>query len=206
MKFKDEQGVELEYTLLQERLIKAGFDVNMLIKDESLIRYGHNPKIGLINTIKNALSGLNSLNVPVFQHYSRKHRRRNPVYIEITDIIKPGEWVVFTPSIQIDKDTSLSGKMDWLTFAAKLFTKLIRLFTGRKDKYQVESTLIIGTNSDSFEFSKGYYISSVFYLDELGDYIIVLKTNSSNEEATLENTFTALPSILGKTDSVYILS
>jgi len=204
MKFKDKQGIELEYTPLQERLIKAGFDVNMLIKDESLIGYGYFPKIGFIKALKNSFTGLNYLNTPSFQHYSRKHRRRNPAYIEITEIIKPGEWVVFTPSIQIDKDTSLSGKMDLFTFVARLFTKFVRLFTGKKDKTQVESAFIIGTNSGDFKFSQGYYVSRVEYFDEIGDYVIALKTNSNDEEATIENTFAALPSILGKTDAVYI--
>jgi len=206
MKFKDEQGIELEYTPLQDRLIKTGFDMNMLIKDESLISIFHNPKTGLFKTLRNAFTGLNFLNTPVFQHYSRKHKRRNPVYIEITKIIKPGEWIAFTPSIQADKDTMLSGKMDLLTYIARLFTKFVRLLTGKKDKTQVETLFIIGTNSDNFKLSQGYYVSSVFYLDELGDYIIILKTNASNEDATLENTFTALPSILGKTDTVYISS
>ena len=90
MKFKDEQGIELEYTSLQDRLIKAGFDKAMLDKDESLIAYRYNPKTGLISTLKNAFTGLGRFNIPVFQHYSRKHRRRNPTYIEITEIIKPG--------------------------------------------------------------------------------------------------------------------
>ena len=52
MKFKNEQGIELEYTSLQDRLIKAGFDKGMLDKDESLITYRHNPKAGLIGTLK----------------------------------------------------------------------------------------------------------------------------------------------------------
>ena len=206
MKFKDEQGSELEYTPLQDRLIKAGFDKSMLDKDESLIAYRHNPKTGLIGTLKNAFTGLGHLNIPVFQHYSRKHRRRNPVYIEITEIIKPGEWIAFTPSVQIDKDTSLSGKMDSLTFSARLFTKFVRLFTGRKDKPIVESTYIFGINSDDFKFSQGYYISGVQYYEGAGDYIIILKTNSSDEDITTENTFLALPDILGKTDAAYISS
>jgi len=204
MKFKDKQGIELEYTPLQERLIKAGFDMNMLIKDESLIGYGYFPKTGFIKSLKNAYTGLNYLNTPSFQHYSRKYRRRNPAYIEITEIIKKHEWVAFTPSIQVDKDTSLSGKMDLFTFVARLFTKFVRLFTGEKDKTQVESTFIIGTNSGDFKFSQGYYVSRVEYFYEIGDYVIVLKTNSSDEEATIENTFVAIPSILGKTDAVYI--
>jgi hypothetical protein len=206
VKFKDEQGSELEYTPLQDRLIKAGFDKSMLDKDESLIAYRHNPKTGLIGTLKNAFTGLGHLNIPVFQHYSRKHRRRNPVYIEITEIIKPGEWIAFTPSVQIDKDTSLSGKMDSLTFSARLFTKFVRLFTGRKDKPIVESTYIFGINSDDFKFSQGYYISGVQYYEGAGDYIIILKTNSSDEDITTENTFLALPDILGKTDAAYISS
>ena len=206
MKFKDEQGSELEYTPLQDRLIKTGFDKSMLDKDESLIAYRHNPKTGLIGTLKNAFTGLGHLNIPVFQHYSRKHRRRNPVYIEITEIIKPGEWIAFTPSVQIDKDTSLSGKMDSLTFSARLFTKFVRLFTGRKDKPIVESTYIFGINSDDFKFSQGYYISGVQYYEGAGDYIIILKTNSSDEDITTENTFLALPDILGKTDAAYISS
>ena len=206
MKFKDEQGNELEYTPLQDRLIKAGFDKSMLDKDESLIAYRHNPKTGLIGTLKNAFTGLGHLNIPVFQHYSRKHRRRNPVYIEITEIIKPGEWIAFTPAVQIDKDTSLSGKMDSLTFSARLFTKFVRLFTGRKDKPIVESTYIFGINSDDFKFSQGYYISGVQYYEGAGDYIIILKTNSSDEDITTENTFLALPDILGKTDAAYISS
>jgi hypothetical protein len=206
MKFKDEQGIELEYTPLQDRLIKAGFDKRMLDKDESLITYRHNPKAGLIDTLKNAFTGLGHLNIPVFQHYSRKHRRRNPVYIEITEIIKPGEWIAFTPSIQVDKDTSLSGKMDFLTYIARLFTKLVRVFTGRKDKSQLESTLVIGTNSDKFKLSQGYYINSVQYYSELGDILIQLTTTSNDETPTIENTFAATPSILGKTDVVYISS
>ena len=206
MKFKDEQGSELEYTPLQDRLIKTGFDKGMLDKDESLIAYRHNPKTGLIGTLKNAFTGLGHLNIPVFQHYSRKHRRRNPVYIEITEIIKPGEWIAFTPSVQIDKDTSLSGKMGLLTFSARLFTKFVRLFTGRKDKPIVESTYIFGINSDDFKFSQGYYISGVQYYEGAGDYIIILKTNSSDEDITTENTFLALPDILGKTDAAYISS
>ena len=206
MKFKDEQGSELEYTPLQDRLIKTGFDKGMLDKDESLIAYRHNPKTGLIGTLKNAFTGLGHLNIPVFQHYSRKHRRRNPVYIEITEIIKPGEWIAFTPAVQIDKDTSLSGKMDSLTFSARLFTKFVRLFTGRKDKPIVESTYIFGINSDDFKFSQGYYISGVQYYEGAGDYIIILKTNSSDEDITTENTFLALPDILGKTDAAYISS
>ena len=206
MKFKDEQGVELEYISLQDRLIKAGFDKGMLDKDESLISYRHNPKTGLIGTLKNAFTGLGHLNTPVFQHYSRKYRKRNPVYIEITEIIKPGEWIAVTPSIQVDKDTSLSGKMDSLTFSARLFTKFVRLFTGRKDKTMVESTYIFGRNSDDFKFSRGYYISSIQYYEGAGDYIVILKTNSSDEDITTENTFLALPDILGKTDAVYISS
>ena len=206
MKFKDEQGVELEYLSLQDRLIKAGFDKSMLDKDESLISYRHNPKTGLIGTLKNTFTGLGHLNTPVFQHYSRKYRKRNPVYIEITEIIKPGEWIAVTPSIQVDKDTSLSGKMDSLTFSARLFTKFVRLFTGRKDKTMVESTYIFGKNRYDFKFSRGYYISSVQYYEGAGDYIIILKTNSSDNNITAENTFLALPDILGKTDSVYISS
>ena len=206
MKFKDEQGIELEYTSLQDRLIKAGFDKAMLDKDESLIAYRYNPKTGLISTLKNAFTGLGRFNIPVFQHYSRKHRRRNPVYIEITEIIKPGEWIAFTPSILIDKDTSLSGKMDLLTFAARLFTKIIRVFTGKKDGSQLESTLVIGTNSDKFKLSQGYYINSVQYYSELGDILIQLTTASNDEPPTIENTFASTPSILGKTDAVYISS
>ena len=206
MKFKDEQGNELEYTPLQDRLIKAGFDKSMLDKDESLIAYRHNPKTGVIGTLKNAFTGLGHLNIPVFQHFSRKHRRRNPTYIEITEIIKPGEWIAFTPSIQIDKDTSLSGKMDFLTYFARLFTKIVRVFTGKKDKSQLESTLIIGTNSGKFKLSQGYYINSVQYYSELGDILIQLTTTSNNETPTLENSFAALPSALGKTDTVYISS
>jgi len=86
----------------------------MLDKDESLISYRHNPKTGLIGTLKNAFTGLGHLNTPVFQHYSRKYRKRNPVYIEITEIIKPGEWIAVTPSIQVDKDTSLTMRLPLL--------------------------------------------------------------------------------------------
>ena len=206
MKFEDEQGVELEYLSLQDRLIKAGFDKSMLDKDESLISYRHNPKTGLIGTLKNTFTGLGHLNTPVFQHYSRKYRKRNPVYIEITEIVKPGEWIAFTPSIQIDKDTSLSEKMDSLTFSARLFTKFVRVFTGRKDKSQLESAFIIGINSSDFKLSQGYYINSVQYYEEIGDFLIQLTTTSNDETPTLENTFAATPSILGKTDAVYIYS
>lgn len=206
MKFKDEQGNELEYTPLQDRLIKTGFDKGMLDKDESLIRYGQHPKTGAFKALKNAFTGLGHLNTTVFQHYSRKHRRRNPVFIEMTEIIKPGEWIAFTPSIQIDKDTSLSGKMDLFTYIARLLTKIFRMFSGKKDKPQLETTLVIGTNSDKFKLSQGYYINSVQYFSEVGEVLIQLTTTSNDETPTLENTFGATPSILGKTDTVYISS
>ncbi len=203
MKFKDKQGLEKEYMPLKDRLITYGFDNHMLSKDESLIRYGHNPKIGSILALKNAVSGLGFLNTPVFQHYSRKYRKRNPVYIEISKIIEVGEWIAFTPSITIDKDTSLSGKMDSLSYGARLFTKFVRLFTGRKDKAQVESLFVSG-NSDKFVFSQGYFIAHVEYDENLGDYLIVLRASSEDDEPIIENTFLVSPDILGKTDSVYI--
>ena len=204
MKFKDSNGIAKEHTPLKDRLLLLGFDEHMLIKDGFLIQYCLNPKVGLFGSLKNIWNRLEFLNESGYAHFSKKHRRINPVFVKTSDIISPGDWIAFTPSVLVEKETSLYGKMSVIVWSARILTKLVRVFTRKEDLPQFLS-LILSNNREKFNTSQSYFYEGTRYLKELNDDALVL-TTSEGEPLSDKEIFILSPSALGKTDCVYVIS
>ena len=81
-----------EFVPLYEKLVAHGFDLGMLIKDDFFVSSRFSPNTTLIEAFQLAAMGGNSLNIPYFWHYRKKHRKRNPASISILDRCKSGDW------------------------------------------------------------------------------------------------------------------
>ena len=202
MKFKDSNGIEKEHEPLKDRLLLLGFDEHMLIKDDSLIQYCLNPKVGFFGSLKNIWNRLEFLNESGYAHFSKKHRRINPVFVKTSDIISPGDWIAFTSSVLVEKETSLYGKMSAVVWLARILTKLIRVFKSKEDLPQFLS-LILSNNREQFNTSQSYFYEGSHYLKELNDDVLILATTDS-ESLSDKELFVFSLSVLGKTDCIYI--
>ena len=145
MKFKNSNGIIKEHSPLKDRLLQLDFDEHMLIKDKNLIKQSLHPQQGFLDAFKNIRNKRHYLNEPGYTHFSKNHRKINPVFVKTYDIIHPGDWIAFTPSVLDEKETSLFWKMDLISRSARIFTKLVRVFTRRENLPQF-TTLILSNN------------------------------------------------------------
>ena len=204
MKFKNSIGIIKEHSPLKDRLLQLGFNEHMLIKDRNLIMQGMHPLQGVLEALDNVRNNRQYLNAPGFTHFSKKHRKANPVFVSTEDIMHPGDWIAFTPSVLDKKETSLFGKMDWLSRTARIFTKLVRVFTGRKDLPEFV-TYILSKNSQNFNTSQSYFSRGTQFVKELNDDALILATSESLSLPD-EDVFILSSGALGNINYVYIAS
>ena len=204
VKFIDSNGLIKEHSPLKDRLLDLGFDEHMLIKDRNLIMYGLHPLQGFFAALNNIRSNRPYLNTPGFSHFSKHHRKANPVFVSIEDIIRPGAWIAFTPSVLDEKETALFGKMDWLTRTARIFTKLVRVFTRRKDLPEFEA-YILSNNRQNFNTSQSYFYRGTQFVKELNEDALILGTSESLSLPD-KDVFLLSSSALGNIKFVYIAS
>ena len=204
MKFKNSNGIVKEHSPLKDRLLQLGFNEHMLIKDRNLIMLGMHPLQGFLKTLDNIRNNRQYLNAPGFTHFGKKHRKTNPVFVSTEDIMHPGDWIAFTPSVLDEKETSLFGKMDWLSRTARIFTKLVRVSTGRKDLPEFVS-YILSNNSQNFNTSQSYFYRGTQFVKELNDDALILATSESLSLPD-EDVFILSSSALGNINYVYIAS
>ena len=187
-----------EFVPLYEKLVAHGFDLGMLIKDDFFVSSRFSPNTTLIEAFQLAAMGGNSLNIPYFWHYRKKHRKRNPASISILDICKSGDYVRFTPSVAYRSDTALYGPMGLLTYSARFITKIFRIFSGKKSVPESQD-YCVSNNFNKFKFNLAYEVLSTEYLNELSYYVVILKHPED------EGIFIFDASVLGKTDSIYLM-
>ena len=204
MKFKNSIGIIKEHSPLKDRLLQLGFNEHMLFRDRNLIMQGMHPLQGVLEALDNVRNNRQYLNAPGFTHFSKKHRKTNPVFVSTEDIMHPGDWIAFTPSVLNEKETSLFGKMDWLSRTARIFTKLVRVFTGRKDLPEFVA-YILSKNSQNFNTSQSYFYRGTQFVKELNDDALILATSESLSLPD-EDVFILSSGALGNIDYVYITS
>ena len=180
-----------------ERLVHIGFDFGLIVKDDFLIRTSFGKENGIIRAASNVLSNRQNLNIPYFEHFSKKNRKQNPVSISVQDTLQEGGYLYFTPSAGTRPETSLRGPMDLMSLASRMLTKVFRFFTGKTDHSELESYFIT-SNFREFSFNEVYKIKSVEYIKDFHDYAVVLE---ELEDGTI---FILNPSAFGKTDSIFI--
>ena len=178
MKIKNSNGIIKDHVPLKERLLPLGFDEQMLIKDKNLIMVSINPLQGFFRSLINIKNNREYLNAPGFMHFGKKHRKINPVFVSTDDIMHSGDWIAFTPAVLDEKETSIFGNMDWMSRTARIFTKLVRVFTGRNDLPQF-TAYILSNNSQNFNTSQSYFYRGTRFVKELSDDVLILAENES---------------------------
>ena len=202
MKFKNSNGIIKEHSPLKDRLLQLGFDEHMLIKDKNLIKQSLHPQQGILDAFKNIRNKRHFLNEPGYTHFSKNHRKINPVFVKTYDIMRPGDWIAFTPTVLDEKETSLFLKMDLISRLARIFTKLVRVFTRRENLPQF-TTLILSNNRQKFNTSQSYFYKGTEYVKELNDNVLFLATSES-ESLPDEDLFMLSSNVLANINYVYI--
>lgn len=184
------------FELVRDKLTRLGFDPVLLDKDDSLISTSLPPNTGVIKALRLALDGVN---LPSYiYHWSKRSKKINPVSIPFNSFFDGVEWLAFLPSIEVDKETSLSGKLDTISWIARSLTKIFRSGSGIKDKSSFR-TMIFGENIDDFQFNYGYKFLGIHYIQQAKDDFLLLRDQN-------ESIIAVHPSLIGYTNKVLICS
>lgn len=194
MRLKCVDGNERKFEFIREKLIRLGFDPNLLDRDENLVSTSLPPGTGFTKALELARNGIN-LPSHIF-HYSRRSKKINPISTEFDTLLKSNEYLAFLPSIETEKETSLAGKMDPFTFIARLVTKIFRFGRDNQQK-SIFQTQIFGENLDQFKFNHGYKITAHQWVEQAQDYFVLIK--DENDQVLVIH-----PSLLCNTNKVMI--
>lgn len=196
MKLKCLDDKTRDFELVRDKLTRFGFDPVLLDNDDGLISTSFPPDAGVINTLKSAMDGITP---PThIYHWSKRSKKINPISTPFNSFFDGVEWLAFLPSIEVDKETSLSGKLDSVSWVARFLTKVFRSGSGVKDKSSFR-TMIFGENIDKFQFNYGYKCLGIHYIEKAKDDFLLLR-----DEA--ESVIAVHPSLIGYTNKVMICS
>lgn len=196
MKLQCVDGNVRDFEFVRDRLLRFGFDPTLLDKDQSLISISLPPNTGVFEAIKLARAGIN-LPAYIF-HWSKKSKRINPVSVSFVKFFDGVGMLAFLPSIEVEKETSLFGNIDLITWIARVFTKIFRIGLGEKDKSTFR-TLIYGDNSENIQFNYGYKVLGVHYIEKANDYFLLISDQTDSVHAVSL-------SVIGFTNKVLISS
>ena len=196
MRFPCIDQKDRDFELVRDKLVRFGFDPVLLDNDDGLISTSLPPNTGVVEALKLAKDGIN---LPSYiYHWSKRSKKINPVSIPFDSLLSKVEWLVFLPSIEVDKETSLFGKHNLLSWSARVLTKLFRLGSGAKDRSSFR-TMIFGENIDKFQFNYGYKVLGLQYIEKAREEFLLLRD-------TKESVIAVHPSLLGYTNKVMICS
>jgi hypothetical protein len=196
MKLKCVDQNDRDFELVRDKLVRFGFDPVLLDNDDSLISTSFPTDTGVVNTLKLAMDGITP---PTYiYHWSKRSKKINPTSIPFNSFFDGVEWLAFLPSIEVDKETSLSGKLDSVSWVARFLTKVFRLVSGVKDRSSFR-TMIFGENTNKFQFNYGYKFLGIHYIENAKDDFLLLR-----DEA--ESVIAVHPSLIGYTNKVLICS
>lgn len=194
MKFECTDGETRDFELVQDKLIRFGFDPVLLDKDDGQISTSLPPNTGFIEAVKLARDGIT---LPSYiYHWSKRSKKINPISIPYQSLIDDVDWLVFLPSIEVDKETSLFGKQDSTTWLARAISKIFRVSSGKADKSSFR-TMIFGENIDAFRFNYGYKVLGLQYIEKAREDFLLLGDGK-------DSVIAVLPSLLGYTNKVMI--
>jgi hypothetical protein len=196
MKFDCVDNETREFELVQDKLIRHGFDPVLLERDEGQISISTPPNTTFWDAVKLARQGIQ---LPSYiYHWSRRSKRINPVSFSIEAMFNDVRWISFLPSIEVEKETSLFGRIGFLTFVSRGITKFVRLQSLTKD-IPVFRTMIFGQNVEKFKFNYGYRVIGIHRIGKNDDEFLLVR----DEE---ESTIAISPSLIGFTNKVMISS
>lgn len=196
MRFPCIDQKDRDFELVRDKLVRFGFDPVLLDKDDGQISTSLPPSTGFIEAVKLARDGIT---LPSYiYHWSKRSKKINPISIPYQSLIDDVDWLVFLPSIEVDKETSLFGKHDSTTWLARAITKIFRLSSGKTDKSSFR-TMIFGENIDKFQFNYGYKVLGLQYIEKAREEFLLLRD-------TEESVIAVHPSLLGYTNKVMICS
>lgn len=194
MKFQCIDGESREFELLRDKLIRVGFDPVLLDNDDGLISTSLPPNTSLFEALRFARDGIN---LPSYiYHWSKRSKKINPISIPLNTLLNDAEWLAFLPSIEVDKETSLFGKHDLLTWSSRLLTKVFRISSRVKDSSSFRK-MIFGENIDKFQFNCGYRILGLQTIEKAREEFLLLRDSD-------ESVIAIHPSLLGYTNKVMI--
>lgn len=194
MKFECLDGQTRDFELVRDKLIRFGFDPVLLDRDDNQISTSLPPNTGVIEAIKLARDGIT---LPSYiYHWSKRSKKINPISIPYQSLIGDINWLVFLPSIEVDQETSLHGKLDSSTWLARAVSKIYRSVSGTRDKPAFRA-MIFGENIDKFRFNFGYKVLGLHYIEKAREDFLLLGDGD-------DSVIAVLPSLLGFTNKVMI--
>jgi len=183
-----------DFELIQNKLIRFGFDPVLLNKDDGQISTSLPPNTGFIEAVRLARDGIN---LPTYiYHWSKRSKKINPISIPFNSLLEEVGWLAFLPSIEVDKETSLFGKIDSITWLARAFSKISRSGFRTKDKSTFR-TMIFGENIHAFRFNYGYKVLGLQYIEKAKEEFLLLRDID-------ESVIAVHPLLLGYTNKVMI--
>ena len=182
-------GVDRDFSSVRDVAVVKGFDPVFLDSDDSQLRFDN--QFGVWDSLKIARTGTR---VPgAFFHWSKKYRQENSVSISVYGLINRREYLAVLPSITVDRDDSVIGKMDLLTLTFRWIYRIFQAKEPIKEFSRFEKFGLIGKKIEDFHFNKGYEIS---HFAEENDILILLDENGDS--------FGLDATLLGSTTKFYL--
>jgi len=194
MKFKCTDDIERDFEDLSSYLVrKHGFDPSYLKKD-GLLRLDV-VGLSLLGQLRWAKNH-RMLKAPSYVHYNRRHRKKCPANVVVTDFYKELAWIAVVDSFKHRKQSELESNQDSLTFISRLFF--------RSPDPELEALVSpSSTTTKPFATSCGYPIpnwpDTYYYSDGL--YLLL-----AGDVETEGNLYFLNPSLLGFLDYIYVVA
>ena len=185
------------FQYVEAKLVGLGFDPTLLREDQDLVSTDVPEGLNLWDAIKRARMGI--IDPPHIKHYTKRSKTINPINVSFSHLLESVKHVAFLPSIETDREDSLHGPMDKLTWAARILHKFLRSNKDEPAK-SIFKTKIFGHNLDSFKFNHGYEYVAFDYLEKAADWFAYLKDEQGQIMAIHPSLFCYINKVLISTD------
>lgn len=192
MIFLCNDGKRRHFESAKEKLLRLGFDPEILSRDDNLVQLDFDRRQGLWKTITSPVEP--DLLVRYFRWSSR---RAHPFSVKYKTFVDNIEWVVFLPSITAEMSNSLRGPMNLVTFVFRLLGKIWGWLKAEPDHIQFDD-FIYGKSPRDFCFNKGYRFAGYEPVTDAGkgERYVILQDEGGEH-------FALHPSRLGYTSKVF---
>jgi hypothetical protein len=196
MIFLCNDGKRRHFESAKEKLLRLGFDPEILSRDKNLVSTITDPRRGKWESFKDTVT--TGLMPEIYLSYFRwSSRRSHPFSVKYKAFVDNIEWVVFLPSVTAEMSNSLRGPMDLVTFLFRLLCKVWNSLRAEPDHAAFDD-FIYGKSPRDFLFNKGYrFVGYEPLSDDRADERFLVLEDENGEH------FAMSPSQLGYISKVF---
>lgn len=195
MRLKCLDGQYRDFTPLSDLFIAKGFDPCFLDEDKGLVQIDLPPNVSFFDAISLSKAGLEIKSY--FKHWSRRHKKANPISVSVDDVAAEIEWIAVHSSLKYLRDDDLRLRMDLFTSISRLFINIWDFFALNYAKSYTLDGLWPGINREEYPYFVGHKLHGFLYSFDFRENRLCL-------EGEDQKLYEVCGSLLGHTKHIYV--